>query len=244
MQIQDKGIIISILKRSQSSLIIRVLSENNGIYSGFVRGASSKRKTGLYQIGNIVDFVWSAKDANNLGYINIDLIKSHSIFIFERKINLYIFNTVIKLIETFLPERQNENLIYNHLLKILNLFEYNFNKVNILKEYILFEKNILEILGIGLDLKNCAGGGDKNDLFYISPKTGRAVSKKIGEPYKDKLFILPKFLLYNDLIPDTTDIKTSLKITSHFIYRNLMQHHSNQKLQDIRNSKNLILCLL
>jgi len=119
MQIQDKGIIISLLKHSESSFIVKILSENNGVYSGYVRGATSKKNIGLYQIGNLIDFTWSSKNENNLGYLKVDLIKSYSIFIFEKKINLYIFEALINIINVFIPERQQEIFVYNSLLRIL-----------------------------------------------------------------------------------------------------------------------------
>jgi len=235
MQVQDKGIIISILKHSESSLIVKILSENNGIYSGYVKGGVSKKNIGLYQIGNLVDFVWSSRNANNLGYLKTDLIKSYSIFIFEKKLNLYIFEALINLINIFIQERQKEEIIYHNLLKILELFKSNTTKLILLKEYVLFEKNLLQILGIGLTIKNHLNTTE--NLFYVSPKTGTAVSKEIGEPYKDKLFILPKFLYDEKTDVSNKEIKLGLKITGYFLNKNLQEHYSEKKQKKIIASR-------
>jgi DNA repair protein RecO (recombination protein O) len=237
MQLQDKGIIVSTLKHSESSFVVKIFSENNGIHSGYVKHGFSKQNIGLCQIGNFVDFVWSSKSPNNLGYLKLDLIKSYAIFIFENQINLHIFECAINLINTFIPEQQEEKNIYEHFLKILKLIEEETDKFILLKEMIFFEKNILEILGIGLDLCKCAGGGDCNDLAYISPKTGRAVSKKAGEAYKDKLFILPKFLCDPNASATTEDIQFALKILSHFLYKNLQEHHTEKQYKKIQDSQ-------
>src|SRR5208282_2033846 len=46
-------------------------------------------------------------------------------------------------------------------------------------------------LGFGLDLASCAATGATADLIYVSPRTGRAVSREAGEAYREKLMRLP-----------------------------------------------------
>lgn len=235
MKIQDKGIIISILKHGESSLVVKVLSRDNGIYSGYVKGGLSRKNVGLYQLGNVVDFVWSSRDSNNLGYLDAELIESYFLFVFEDRLALCLLESLMKIVTIFLPERQNERLIYDGVIRILELFKGNCEKLELLKEYVLFEKSILDVLGIGLDLKRCAGGGNSDNLLYISPKTGRAVSREKGEPYKDKLLILPKFFCGEGVKIEFEDVRNGLKATSYFLCKNLEGHGLKSKLKTIQN---------
>ena len=86
-----------------------------------------------------------------------------------------------------------------------------------LLNYVFFEKMFLSEVGIGLSLSQCAVTGKKDGLFYVSPRTGKAVTKEVGEKYKDRLFVLPKFLLSLDQDPSKEDILLALKITQHFL---------------------------
>ena len=57
-----------------------------------------------------------------------------------------------------------------------------------------FELSMLAELGVGLDLSSCAATGATEELIYVSPKSGGAVSRSAGAPYADRLLRLPGFL--------------------------------------------------
>ena len=58
-----------------------------------------------------------------------------------------------------------------------------------------FEMHLLNELGFGLELDACAVTGTHEELIYVSPKSGRAVSRQAGAPWRDKLLRLPAFLM-------------------------------------------------
>ena len=83
--------------------------------------------------------------------------------------------------------------------------------------YVRFEAGLLQDLGFGLDLSRCAATGSTDDLIYVSPRTGRAVSAGAGEPYKDKLLKLPPFLLGAQAGLGAGDVDLGLILTGHFL---------------------------
>src|SRR5262249_62081546 len=87
--------------------------------------------------------------------------------------------------------------------------------------YVEWECALLAALGFGLDLSACAATGVNDDLAYVSPRSGRAVSRSAGEPYRDKLLALPAFLWRN--APATAaEIAPGLALTGHFLHHHLL----------------------
>ena len=83
--------------------------------------------------------------------------------------------------------------------------------------YVRFEAGLLQELGFGLDLSKCAATGSTDDLIYVSPRTGRAVSRAAGEPYADRLLALPPFLLSAQGGLAAGDVGAGLTLTGHFL---------------------------
>ena len=83
--------------------------------------------------------------------------------------------------------------------------------------FVRFETGLLQELGFGMDLSKCAATGEVDDLIYVSPRTGRAVSRKAGEPYKDRLLPLPPFMLSAQTGLAAGDVKAGLDLTAHFL---------------------------
>ena len=83
--------------------------------------------------------------------------------------------------------------------------------------YVRFEAGLLQELGFALDLSRCAATGSTDDLIYVSPKSGRAVSRAAGEPYAERLLKLPPFLLSAQGGLRPGDIGDGLVLTGHFL---------------------------
>ncbi len=215
IEIKDSAIIISATKYSENSLIIKLLSENNGIYSGFVKGGTSKKQLSNYQIANLVEFTWRSRTEDALGYLKIESKKSYLANIIFDKIKLQSVKTIFDLIQKNIMERE----ICSELFYELSDFLANSLGDNqlFLSKYIKLELELLSMLGYGLDLRSCALGGDANDLYFVSPKTGRAASKEKGIRYQDKLLRLPEFL-HKDTCSNISDedIKMGLDLTGFF----------------------------
>ncbi|MGZ3285223.1 MAG: DNA repair protein RecO, partial [Xanthobacteraceae bacterium] len=87
-----------------------------------------------------------------------------------------------------------------------------------------FEFQLLAELGFGLDLATCAVTGEDKELIYVSPKSGRAVSREAGEPWKHKLLILPAFLhqaFADD--PSLQDVADGFALTGFFLLRHVLE---------------------
>ncbi|MFT6076955.1 MAG: DNA repair protein RecO (recombination protein O) [Myxococcota bacterium] len=244
MKFSDSGIIIGVRKYSESSLIVKVLSENHGLYSGFVRGGTSSPKNrAIYQNFNLVDFEWSAKVEDNLGFFKIELKKSFLAQIISSPIKLTALGILSLIIEENIQEREPSEEIFPSLfdlLKSLNLEDEAF-----LQKYIKFEIELLKILGYGIDLSSCAATGVTTNLHFVSPKSARAVCLESGEEYRNKLLILPQFLLIEENIENSQeDLRNGLKLTGFFIDKFLTKVPRNGTLVENFSSRNQLLRML
>ena len=126
---------------------------------------------------------------------------------------IYAIDSICSLCSIGLPEKAPHPQIFDALYKIF----ISIKNDNWLKQYALFELLFLAQMGFGLDLTKCAVTGSRENLYYISPKTGRAVTKEVGNLYKNKLFIIPKFFLHEDVGASDDEIYSALMITGHFL---------------------------
>ncbi len=196
MKFSDCGIVMGVRKYSENSLIVKVLSQHYGLCSGFVSGANSSPKNrALYQNFNLVDFEWSSKVADNLGFFKIELTKSFLAEIISSPIKLSALGAIGNIIEQNVLESEPVEEIFSGLLFLLK--KLNCADEIFLKHYIKFEIELLKILGYGIDLSQCVATGTTQNLHFVSPKSARAVCLEAGEKYREKLLILPQFLLEN-----------------------------------------------
>lgn len=207
---QDIGYIVYIKKSKENSLIIKILSKNNGLVFGFVKNGINKYKYYKNQIGNFVQFIINQNN-DNLNIIETELIKSNLEVYFFKKSNLIVFNSAIALINAFLKENEDIDNVYN---TFNNLINYMIRDDDIWLYYVDFLMSLLEHLGIVIDTTRCFVS-DKNNPYYISPKTGNCVIKEVGEKYKNNLFVIPQCLKNFDYKHE--DILHSIEICFHFI---------------------------
>lgn len=238
MQLSDRGIILSVKKYSENSLIVKILSENHGIYSGFVRGSGKKNgEKVIYQNFNLVDFHWRSRIAENLGFFQAELIKSFLAKVISSPIKLSCLNALSIIIENNLLERDSHPEIFCGLSNLLENLDQK--TTNFLQNYIKFEIELLKTLGYGIDLSKCAATGETESLYFVSPKSGRAVSLKAGEKYRDKLLILPQFLIESDIPNTKSDLLNGLKLSSFFFDKYLPPKFPNNF-----NYKNQLISLI
>ena len=218
MKWQDRGIIVSIKKYGESSLILNLLTENHGLHSGLVRNSISKKNRNIYQIGNICSVEWTGRLEDQLGYYKSETENSISHNIINNSLKIDLLMSISALINLFLADRQANSTLF---IETLNLINYLNNKGEYwLSMYIKWELIFLSELGFGLDLKVCVVTGLKHDLSYVSPKSGRAVSKKGAGKWKNKLFLLPNFITKdNEDTIDKNELLNAMKITTFFLNR-------------------------
>ncbi|ADE30078.1 DNA repair protein RecO [Rickettsia prowazekii] len=224
MNIKDIGVIISKKPLKENTFIIRVFTKNHGLYSGVIKESSKKNKF-IYQEGNIVDFLWKARLHEHIGIAKCELIKSYTGYFIINKAKLYAFNSVISLIQELFHEREEHSIFFSFLINYLDNLSKNF----CFRDYISFELNLLAETGYKLDLTKCCVSHVTTDLTYVSPKSARALSYKVGKPYRDKLLILPKFLLAKDSEITLEEKKQALTLTNYFFNRYLF--HNNRQVK-------------
>ena len=212
MQIDDEGIIIKKSKYRESSLLITFFSLDHGINSCLVKGVL-KKDFGTYEVGNKVYIKSSFRLSDKLWNCKFELIKNNSVHYFDNKNKLSTILTICSIIDLSLPKNNPQINIYKKTIYLLE----NLLSKDWISKYIFWELFLLSELGYGLDLKRCVVSGEKENLIYISPKSGKAVSKNEGEKYKNKLFNLPKFLIDKNVKPTKDSLKQGISLTGFFI---------------------------
>ena len=193
MQWQDKGIVLSSKKYGEHSLIIRFLTEEHGVYSGLVKFGLSKKQKFLYEPGNLLSISWVARLPEHMGSFRCDTIKLYTSKVMGKSSHLAALTSHCSLEQVFLPERERCKNIYNNSIKFIE--QLSVDNDSWLYDYVRWEISFLEQLGYGLTLNKCAVTGKNNDLLYVSPKTGRAISKVAAGKWVNKLLPLPSFLI-------------------------------------------------
>ncbi|MBM3650986.1 MAG: DNA repair protein RecO, partial [Alphaproteobacteria bacterium] len=126
------------------------------------------------------------------------------------------------VVDAALPEREPHPAMFDGFSAFLSALGHEGWPVL----YVRLELGLLQELGFGLDLGRCAATGATEDLAYVSPKTGRAVSREAAEPYKDKLLALPAFLSTGGLPADTEALRQGLDLTGYFLERHVFWSHN------------------
>jgi len=214
LKFTDTGIVISVQKFSDSGLLVTLFSKNHGIVKGMVKG--QKKNQSILQIGNQISFEWNARLEEHLGMLTISLEKAYSLLHFSNYLKILSITSVAALIGKMLKEKEPMNNLYNDFVNYLE----NLKSENWLTEYSLFELSLLSHCGFGFDFNRCAVSEVNDNIIYISPKTASAVSASVGEPYKDKLFLIPKFFTDRDHHASYEEIINAINITRYFITKN------------------------
>jgi|TARA_B100001250_G_scaffold390908_1_gene391295 DNA repair protein RecO (recombination protein O) len=230
MNWQDIGIVLNTRKFNDNSMIMKVLTEENGIYSGLVRVQKNKGGFGVNLTGNKLNLSWRARLSEHLGFFNTELNKSRANLIMNNPLYLAGINLICSHLDLY-PEREPCNLIYNEFDTLIENFSNNNNWI---KEIVIFEFNYLDHLGYGIDLTECALSGKRDSLEWVSPKSGRAVNSEAGKKWSKKLLKLPKFLLKNEtIIKNNDEIIDGLNLTGYFLNK-LVYSDLNKNLPSSR----------
>src|SRR3979411_1203807 len=182
MEWTDEGIVLGVRRHGESSAIVELLTRGHGRHLGLVRGGSGSRMRPLLQPGNSVRAVWRARLDEHLGYYAIEGTRLRAATVLASSHAVYGVTHLASLAR-LLPERDPHQDIYDMLDRTLDDFD---DVGGAAAHLIRFELAMLAELGFGLDLENCAATGETADLIYVSPKSGGAVSRTAGEPYRDR----------------------------------------------------------
>lgn len=218
MKFSDQGIIISQKKFNENSLIVKVFSQNHGIYNGFVKSAKSQKNRTIFQIGNLVSFEHMSRNEESLGqFANVDLVKGYCSKIMFDRLRLDCANSLFSIIDSAFLERENHEDLFGKTCNFLeNLSDDESQKEEVIGEYVKLELEILKNLGYEIDLSSCVVTNSKVNLAFVSPKSAHAVSFEIGQPYKNKLLKLPNFLI-GDSKYEENQLIDGLKLSGYFL---------------------------
>jgi len=223
MEWKDKGLILGTRKHGETSAIVEVMTENHGRHMGLVRGGRSSRLRPLLQAGNSVDLVWRARLQEHLGTFQIESDSLRAAHLMELPLGIHGIQTIACHLR-LLPERDPHAGLYRAAQIILDNLDEPQKAARLL---ISFELALLDELGFGLDLSECAATGARDELVWVSPKSGRAVSRSAGIPYEKQLLALPDYLVKNALVhsgaqfvkPADWHLEKGFKLSHHFLDR-------------------------
>jgi len=218
----DDGIVLGVRRHGESSAIVELLTRAHGRHLGLVRGGSSKRMRPMLQPGNSVRAVWRARLDEHLGYYQIEGTRLRAARLLESSHAVYGVTHLASLAR-LLPERDPHEDIYGMLERTLDDFD---DAGEAAVHMVRFELAMLAELGFGLDLENCAATGETSDLAYVSPKSGGAVSRSAGEPWRERLLRLPAFLREGEGGSNgwsDQDLQDGFRLTGLFLLRHVLE---------------------
>lgn len=190
MQWTDEAIILSVRPHGETSAIVEVFSREHGRALGLVHGGRSRRLRPVLQVGNLVQLTWKGRLAEHLGTFQAELKMSHAALMMDDPLALSALTSISSWLH-LLAEREPHPSLFEVSLFVLDYL----NDSDVWPALLVrWELAFLEEMGFGLDLGACAATGANDDLIYVSPRTGRAVSASAGEPYRDRLLSYPAFL--------------------------------------------------
>lgn len=212
----DDGIVLGARPYGEGSIIVSLLTRERGRHAGLVRGGGSGKSRGTYQPGNFVRASWRARLSEHLGNYSCELLTAQAAGHMDDPLKLSALSAACAVADGALPEREPHPAVYEGLLALIGLLEGEFWPA----AYVKWEIGLLADLGFGLDLTRCAATGMNDQLAYVSPRTGRAVSLSAGEPYREKLLKLPGFLIGSGGFGQA-DILDGMEMTGHFLDRHV-----------------------
>lgn len=219
MEWADTALVIGRRRHGETSVILEAMTRAHGRHLGIVRGAHSRALQPVLQPGNTIEIVWRARLEEHLGVFSVELIESRTARLMEAPFALHALNHLSGMLH-MLPERDPHGGLFEMAETLVNHLDDRAIAADLL---VRFELAILAEFGVGLDLERCALSGATEDLAYVSPKSGRAVSREAGAPWRDRLLPLPAFLFADAgrRSPTPHDIAAAFRLTGHFLDREL-----------------------
>jgi DNA repair protein RecO (recombination protein O) len=219
MQWTDEGIVLGVRRHGEASAILELMTRAHGRHLGLVRGGFGSRMKPVLQLGNSVSATWRARLDEHLGNYTVEAMNLRASSFFNAPHAIYGVGHLAALMR-LLPERDPHGDLYGEFEHIL---EHLDDAGAAAPMVVRFELRLLSELGFGLDLSQCASTGISDELVYVSPKSGRAVSRTAGEPWADKMLRLPAFLREQDASASSRDVADGFTLTGFFLLRHVLE---------------------
>ncbi|WP_298919354.1 DNA repair protein RecO [uncultured Roseobacter sp.] len=231
MEWRDQGILLSSRRHGETSAIIEVFTPEHGRHAGVVRGGTSRKIAPILQAGAQLDLTWRARLEDHIGSFQVEPVRSRAAIAMNDRLTLAGLNSVTALLAFSLPEREPHRRLYHQSEQLLDLLE---QRSLWPLAYLRWEVSLLEDMGYALALDRCAVTGRTEDLSYVSPKTGRAVSRDAAGEWATRLLPLPDVLRgLGDA--DDTEIANGLITTGYFLKEHLAKGLGNKPLPEARD---------
>jgi DNA repair protein RecO (recombination protein O) len=221
MQWTDEGIVLGTRRHGEANAILELMTCAHGRHLGLVRGGAGSRLRPVLQAGNRISCTWRARLDEHLGHYVVEAVDARAASFLPVSHALYGITHLAALCR-MLPERDPHPQIHAALDDVLDgLLDSQHAGPSVVR----FEFQLLAELGFGLDLATCAVTGEDKELVYVSPKSGRAVSRRAGEPWKHKLLVLPAFLSETTAADDPSlqDVADGFALTGFFLLRHVFE---------------------
>jgi DNA repair protein RecO (recombination protein O) len=215
MQWTDEGIVLGVKRHGEASVILELMTHERGRHLGLVRGGSGTRLRGVLQPGNSLRATWRARLDEHLGLYAVEGINLRAAGFLAAAHAVHGVTHLAALCR-LLAEREPHARVFAALEAILDAIDDPLAAAILIAR---FELAFLAELGFGLDLGSCAATGATADLIYVSPRSGRAVSRSAGEDYRDRLLRLPGFLHTEEEPAGTGDLADAFTLTGFFLDR-------------------------
>jgi DNA repair protein RecO (recombination protein O) len=220
VRLLTEAIVCAVRPHGEHGAIVRALTPDDGIQAGFVRGGRSRRLRPVLMPGNLVQAEYRARTDEQLAQLGVELTVSRGALLSE-PLAAAAIDWASALTAAALPEGQPYKRLYEALHGLLAAVEAAPAARLWAASLVRYEMLLLSELGYGLDLSECAATGATEDLVYVSPKSGRAVSREGAGAYAERLMRLPPFLASGGEA-DWEAVFDGLRITGHFLGRNLL----------------------
>jgi DNA repair protein RecO (recombination protein O) len=220
MEWEAAAIVLDARPFGEGDAVATVFTEEHGVHRGLARGGSAKSRAAIWQAGNLVQVRWVARLADQLGSFSAELVHPAAALAMDDALTLAMLSAACAVAEGAMPERGPHPRIFGGLLRLIAGLSA---AAAGLADQIRWEAALLADLGYGLDLSVCALTGAADDLAYVSPKTGRAVSAAAAGTWTPRLLRLPRLLLGEET-GDARDWRDGLRLTGHFLERDVFGH--------------------
>lgn len=219
MQWSDEGFVLGIRRHGEANAILELMTRGHGRHLGLVRGGAGSRMRPVLQPGNAVRAHWHARLDEHLGNYTIEALSLRAGNFFADAHAVFAI-THLSALARLLPERDPHESVYDALETII---EHVTDAQACAALIVRFEILMLSELGFGLDLESCAATGSDRELIYVSPKSGRAVSREAGEPWHDRLLTLPAYVTNGSRNASARDIADGFGLTGFFLARHVLE---------------------
>lgn len=218
MEWQDEGLVIGARKHGETSVILELMTRARGRHLGVVRGGRSKAMRPVLQAGNLVAASWRARLEDHLGAFSVEPLESRAARYLDRGAALHGVAVLAALLR-LLPERDPQEELFDMANAIATRLDADDAAAPLLAR---FELALLAALGFGLDLSRCALTGTRQDLAFVSPKSGRAVNRVAGEPWRARLLPYPQFLQETSAEAPAAEVIAAFRLSGYFLTRDVL----------------------